>query len=457
MKRIAYSGFGLVLSFGLLAPGAGAQSQTQPNSPSQTSQGSSLGDYARQVRKDTQPKAKPKVFDNDNLPTEDKLSIVGPATPTPPPAENASEAKPGEEAAKAAQPRGAAPATEAKAPAPSTSPKPADEEVPFRLIRAREVRVVGFRQVQRGHGGDLKRMGRADRQEVVGPPHRAREGLRPDRPADPPPRCAVGLREAVDCDRPLGHLADRRERYVTRPIEDDVLVDFVRHRDDVVVRAQVRDRPEFVPREDLARRVVRRVQDEDLRPVRERGFQRFLVHGPVGPRHPHVPRAGAAHDRVRTVVLVEGLEDDRLVALVDQGEHRGHHPLGRAARDDQVRLRVRVDPVERLRPPRDRVAELAGAPRDRVLIVSAVEGPLRRGGEFRRRLEVRIPLGQVHGAVQHGDPRHLSDDRLREFLDSVRDASIADRDVLADGGGRRWDGGPPPRKVGACKNLSGED
>jgi len=128
MKRIAYSGFGLVLSFGLLAPGAGAQSQTQPNSPSQTSQGSSLGDYARQVRKDTQPKAKPKVFDNDNLPTEDKLSIVGPATPTPAPAENASEAKPGEEADKASQPRGAAPATEAKAPAPSTSPKPTDEE-----------------------------------------------------------------------------------------------------------------------------------------------------------------------------------------------------------------------------------------------------------------------------------------------------------------------------------------
>ncbi len=135
MKRIAYSGFGLVLSFGLLAPGASAQSQTQPNPPSQTSQGSSLGDYARQVRKDTQPKAKPKVFDNDNLPTEDKLSIVGPATPTPPPAQNTGEAKPGEEAAKASRPAGTAPAsgeakaaTEAKAPAPSTSSKPAEEE-----------------------------------------------------------------------------------------------------------------------------------------------------------------------------------------------------------------------------------------------------------------------------------------------------------------------------------------
>ena len=129
MKRIAYSGFGLVLSLGLLTLVAVAQSQTQPNSPSQTSQGSSLGDYARQVRKDAPPKAKPKVFDNDNLPTEDKLSIVGPATPTPPPAQNTGEAKPGEEAAKASQPGGTAPASgEAKAPVPSTSPKLAEEE-----------------------------------------------------------------------------------------------------------------------------------------------------------------------------------------------------------------------------------------------------------------------------------------------------------------------------------------
>lgn len=41
---------------------------------------SSLGDYARKVHKDPAAKAKPKVFDNDNLPTNDKLSIVGDAT-----------------------------------------------------------------------------------------------------------------------------------------------------------------------------------------------------------------------------------------------------------------------------------------------------------------------------------------------------------------------------------------
>jgi len=37
-----------------------------------------LGDYARAVRKD-KPVAQAKTFDNDNLPTDDKLSVVGPA------------------------------------------------------------------------------------------------------------------------------------------------------------------------------------------------------------------------------------------------------------------------------------------------------------------------------------------------------------------------------------------
>ncbi len=55
----------------LLVTVAAAQSQTQVITPSQ-----SLGDYARTVRKDK--KATPaKQYDNDNLPVNDKLSIVG--------------------------------------------------------------------------------------------------------------------------------------------------------------------------------------------------------------------------------------------------------------------------------------------------------------------------------------------------------------------------------------------
>lgn len=87
MKRIACIGIGFMLFAGLLggsaiAQGPASQSQSQSNSTNPaagTSSGSSLGDYAKQIKK--APASKPKVFDNDNLPTDDKLSIVGtPAT-----------------------------------------------------------------------------------------------------------------------------------------------------------------------------------------------------------------------------------------------------------------------------------------------------------------------------------------------------------------------------------------
>lgn len=76
MKQIKTYGIGLVLLLGVAGIPANAQNQTQSNTQN-PSTGPSLGDYARQVRKDPEAKSKPKVFDNDNLPREERLSIVG--------------------------------------------------------------------------------------------------------------------------------------------------------------------------------------------------------------------------------------------------------------------------------------------------------------------------------------------------------------------------------------------
>jgi hypothetical protein len=67
MKRITYVWFAGVILAGVMAPSASAQDSTaqQP-----------LGDYARAVRKDKKP-ATAKKFDNDNMPVDDKLSVVG--------------------------------------------------------------------------------------------------------------------------------------------------------------------------------------------------------------------------------------------------------------------------------------------------------------------------------------------------------------------------------------------
>jgi len=85
---------GIALFLGVMGLNCRMQAQTSSN----TSTGQSLGDYARQVRKEPDSKGKTKVFDNDNLPKSDKLSIVGhAATPAPGPAaeENPAEAATG--------------------------------------------------------------------------------------------------------------------------------------------------------------------------------------------------------------------------------------------------------------------------------------------------------------------------------------------------------------------------
>jgi len=68
MKRIAYVWIAALTLSGMMASLASAQDST--------SQQQSLGAYARTVRKDKKP-ATAKQFDNDNLPTNDKLSVVG--------------------------------------------------------------------------------------------------------------------------------------------------------------------------------------------------------------------------------------------------------------------------------------------------------------------------------------------------------------------------------------------
>src|ERR1700722_3123339 len=64
MKRIAYVFLAEVVLTGMLVTVSGAQ-----NEP--------LGDYARSIRKEDKTGAAAKKYDNDNLPTNDNISVVG--------------------------------------------------------------------------------------------------------------------------------------------------------------------------------------------------------------------------------------------------------------------------------------------------------------------------------------------------------------------------------------------
>src|SRR5215472_12139187 len=120
MKRTA-SRTGLTLFLALAGIAALAQNQTSSNSPS-TSSGQSLGEYARQVRKAPDSSTKPRVFDNDNLPKTDKLSIVG--TPPPAPGSITNEGGATESAAPAAgEAKAGAEGSQANAGKPATAPE----------------------------------------------------------------------------------------------------------------------------------------------------------------------------------------------------------------------------------------------------------------------------------------------------------------------------------------------
>ena len=117
MKTFACSGIAIVLFLGLSGVPVSAQNQSQTTtqkSSSGTSSGTSLGDYARQVRKDPGTASKPKVFDNDNLPKDDKLSVVGRVAAAAPANSADAKATESEEAAQAKSEN--KDATDAKAP-----------------------------------------------------------------------------------------------------------------------------------------------------------------------------------------------------------------------------------------------------------------------------------------------------------------------------------------------------
>jgi hypothetical protein len=84
MKRIAYWGIAGALLVTMGGVAAGQSNSPAPSStPQNTAQNSgaqteSLGAYARQFRKEKKPDPGVKTFNNDNLPKNDALSVVGP-------------------------------------------------------------------------------------------------------------------------------------------------------------------------------------------------------------------------------------------------------------------------------------------------------------------------------------------------------------------------------------------
>ena len=95
--------------------------------------------------------------------------------------------------------------------------------------------------------------------------------------------------------------------------------------------------------EDLPGRIVRRINNDGFGLVVECGGQFRLVEGPVRPAKLNVSRSRAGDDRVRTVVLVERLEDDDFIAGIDDRQQNIDHAFGGTAANGDLALRIDID------------------------------------------------------------------------------------------------------------------
>ena len=102
-----------------------------------------------------------------------------------------------------------------------------------------------------------------------------------------------------------------------------------------------------------------------------------------------------------------------IVSGVADGHHGGHHGLGAAAGDADLRVGVHLV-----------VEGRAGLFRQRteghgVLMGAVVGGFGQRVGQLLRRVEIRETLRQVDGIVLVVDAGHPADDRVGEGADAV--------------------------------------
>ena len=204
-------------------------------------------------------------------------------------------------------------------------------------------------------------------------------------------------------------------------VVDDVLVDLVGDGEHVPLLAEPRDDAQFLAREDLAGRVVRRVDDDRARAVRERRAparrdrtaSRARAAGRNAASRPRRSRRARSSRRTarRRSTSSPGSIVASSVAIIVSVDAAAHGDL-----------RVGVDrhavAARELR--RDRLAQRPGAPGDGVLVDVGANRGARRLLDRRGRGKIRKALRQIDGAVLLRQPGHLADDRLGEPLGLVR-------------------------------------
>ena len=210
-------------------------------------------------------------------------------------------------------------------------------------------------------------------------------------------------------------------------LEDEVLVDLVGHGDQVVLEAQAGDELELLAPEDLARRVVRRVEEQQPGPRRHGPDELVRIERPVRRPERHDPARRVRHGGACGVGVVVRLEHDDLVAALAQREQRRGDRLGGARGDEHLAVGVVVEPVALELVPRDGRAQLRHARARGVLVVAGPDGRDRHLLDLLGTVGVGEALAEVDRPGCEGERRHLGEDRRRVALETIVQVGEAGR------------------------------
>ena len=212
-------------------------------------------------------------------------------------------------------------------------------------------------------------------------------------------------------------------------------VDLVRNDDQVVLLGERRDLADHVGRRDRAGGVVRRHQDEHLRPRRQplldlgrHESEALVLVGGYRHRHPVAQLHGGV------VGGEAGRRDQHLVARLDEREHAEHDRLLHPRGDHHLVGRV-VEAVLARQRGCDRLPQARHPGRVRVVVLVRVEGALSGLDDVRGGVQVGV-------AAPHGDDVVERGGRL-EHLGANRDVLVVDapgegaQESVGRGGHRR--------------------
>ena len=198
-----------------------------------------------------------------------------------------------------------------------------------------------------------------------------------------------------------------------------MLVDLVGDNIGIVLFCQIRDDLQLGTGKDAAAGVGGIAQHQRLGLLAERVLQHLGIKGKRGGIQGDINGLRTGEDGVRTVIFIEGGEDDHLVSGIGNGEHGAHHGLGGAAGGHDLLIGVDGAAHEAALLAGQCFPEILGTPGDGILVGSLVGHFCQTVHNGLGRIKIREALREVHRVILHGDAGHAADDGIGKAFGAV--------------------------------------